>query len=412
MLQPKHFPVADNARSGVLDVLRGFALLGICIANAGYFSMYIFQKPEHIAAFSTAAIDRWLKYFNTALIDGKFYSLFSLLFGIGFAIIFFQKNEGSTKGLLFFYRRIFFLAIFGLAHSFLLWDGDILFFYAITGAVLPLFRKCSNKTLIISSIILLASPLLFDLAKVLTDGKWNISHPFAMAGIYYDNKAGITEDNIPTWVIAHKNYKGILLWNRSGFWWGWQHRMDTNRLPKVLAMFILGLCVGRAKLYERIEQNKTLLKKISIWCLVTGFCSGLGYTYFDDDNISLPAPGGLWDTLFYCLNVAPLSVGYASTAILWYHRSPSKFSWLQPIGRMALTNYIAQSVFGIILYYGIGFGLGGNKGLAFFIPVAILIFLVQVLYSHYWMRYFNYGPLEWLWRQLSYGKRLPIKKHI
>lgn len=184
MLHPKQLPLADDSRAGILDALRGFALLGICIANAGYFSMYVFQKPEYTAAFTTAPVDHWLQYFNTAFIDGKFYSLFSLLFGIGFAIIFFQKNDGKNKRLLFFYRRLIFLALFGLAHTFLLWDGDILFFYAITGTLLPLFIKCSNKTLIVLSIILLASPILFDIVKVLTEGKWNISHPFAIAGIY------------------------------------------------------------------------------------------------------------------------------------------------------------------------------------------------------------------------------------
>lgn len=410
MLHPKQLPLADDSRAGILDALRGFALLGICIANAGYFSMYVFQKPEYTAAFTTAPVDHWLQYFNTAFIDGKFYSLFSLLFGIGFAIIFFQKNDGKNKRLLFFYRRLIFLALFGLAHTFLLWDGDILFFYAITGTLLPLFIKCSNKTLIVLSIILLASPILFDIVKVLTEGKWNISHPFAIAGIYYDNKAGIKEEDIPTWVITHKKYKDLFLWNRSGFWWTWQYRMDTNRLPKVLAMFLLGVYVGKLNFYRHLDQYRTLLKKIRFWCMLIGILSGLGYAYFKYDNIILPAAGGLWDTLFYSLNVAPLSIGYASTIALWYHNNPSKFNWLCPPGRMALTNYITQTVFGVFLYYGIGFGLGGNKGPVFFMPVAILFFLVQVIYSRWWLHYFNYGPLEWLWRQLTYAKRLPIRK--
>lgn len=93
-------PVRTHAkeRAAILDILRGFALLGICLANAGYFSLYIFQKQEHKSLFATAAADRWLTYIHFALIDGKFYSLFSLLFGIGFAIIFFQKKRRYVKG--------------------------------------------------------------------------------------------------------------------------------------------------------------------------------------------------------------------------------------------------------------------------------------------------------------------------
>ena len=107
-------PVHTNQRADILDVLRGFALLGICLANAGYFSLFIFQKPEQLALLPTAVADRWLKYFHFAFIEGKFYSLFSLLFGIGFAIIFFQKNGATKKGLFFFYRRLFFLMLSNL----------------------------------------------------------------------------------------------------------------------------------------------------------------------------------------------------------------------------------------------------------------------------------------------------------
>jgi uncharacterized protein len=96
---------------------------------------------------------------------------------------------------------------------------------------------------------------------------------------------------------------------------------------------------------------------------------------------------------------------------LWYNKKVQGFQWLQPVGRMALTNYIAQTIFGIAIYYGIGFGFGSNIGPAYFMPIALCIFAVQVLYSRLWMRYFNYGPLEWLWRQLTYGKRLQLLKN-
>jgi uncharacterized protein len=413
MLHSSTLPVDKTQRADILDILRGFALLGICLANAGYFSLHIFQKQEQLALLSTARINHWLTLAHFALIDGKFYSLFSLLFGIGFAIIFFQKNAGTKKGLYFFYRRLFFLMLFGLAHSLLLWDGDILFFYALVGALLPLFRNCSNKTLIVLCILLLSSPVLFDILKVVSNGKWNISRPFFELATAYDKKAGITDQNLPTWLITHDTYKDLMAWSRSGFWWSWQLRLDSNRIPKVLAMFLLGLCIGRIRLYERLTENRLLLRKVQLWSFVVGLPAGVAAAYFHSDGKELPSAAGLWDTIFYALNVAPLSIAYAATIALLYDRH-RWFKWLQPVGRMALTNYIGQTIFGIAVYYGIGLGFGSNIGPAYYMPIAICIFIVQVLYSHLWMRYFEYGPLEWLWRHLTYGKRLSMlkKSHV
>jgi uncharacterized protein len=399
-------------RAQILDILRGFALLGICIANAGYFSLYIFQKPEQLIILQTAPVDMWLKHFQNAFITGKFYSIFSLLFGIGFAIIFFQKNTETKKGLSFFYRRLFFLMLFGLIHSFLIWDGDILFFYALAGALLPLFRNSSDKKVITLFVLLLVSTLFIDMLKVVSDGRWNISKPFLDIAMHYDKKAGVTEENIPTWLIVNDSYKDLLAWNRSGFWWGWQLRMDSNRFLNVIAMFLLGLYIGRKKIYLHLSTFKPLLTRVKVWSLILGIPAGIIYAYFQTDGKSLPNAAGMWDSIFYELNVAPLSLGYATTIALWYnHNSKIRlFQWLQPVGRMALTNYLLQTIFGISIYYGIGAGFGSYIGPSIFMPVAVVIFIIQVIYSNIWFRYFQYGPMEWIWRQLTYWKQLPIRQ--
>lgn len=397
-------------RAGILDALRGFALLGICMASAGVLSLYIFKTLEQRAALSTAATDRYLAFFHYGFIEGKFYSLFSLLFGIGFAIIFYQKNGSSKKGMKFFYRRLFFLMLIGLAHSLYVWDGDILFFYALVGALLPLFRNMSNKALLSWVVLLLLSPIIFDLLKVFSQGKWNISSPVLRLAMNQDNKMGLTPDNLGTWLINNKSYEDLLNWSRSGFLWGWQLRLDSNRIPKVLAMFILGLYVGRNKIYSRISEYRNILRTVQKWAFAIGVPSAVLYVYFLIDNKSLPAPSGLWDTVFYTLNVGPLSIAYASTFALLYNRSPQLFRWLQPVGRMSLTNYVAQSVMGIAVYYGMGLGLGSYVGPSMFIPIAVTMFTFQVLYSALWMKYFDFGPLEWIWRQLTYGKLLKNRK--
>lgn len=409
---PKATPLLQEERADILDILRAFALLGICMANAAYFSLYIFQKKETMQAFSTATADRWLNWFHFAFIDGKFYSLFSLLFGIGFSIIFLRNKQAGRNGLTVFYRRLAILLLFGLCHSLLLWDGDILMFYALTGMLLPLFRNCTDKTLLIVATILLLSPLLFDLIKVMTAGRWNISRPFLLQALASDKKAGITDDNVDTWLMQHRSYKDILTWSRSGTWWNWQLRLDSNRIPKVLGMFILGLYVGRTRIYANLETYRSLLKKIQRWGFVLGIPAGVAHAWFEFDHQALPSPMGLFDTLSYALNVVPLSLAYAATITLWYmnKRSSSILQVIKPAGRMALTNYIMQTILGITIYYGIGLGLGARVGPVIFLPIAIVIFIIQVIYSNWWFRYFGYGPLEWIWRILTYGRWLPLKK--
>lgn len=411
---PQASPLQHEERADILDILRAFALLGICMANAGYFSLYIFQKPATMQAMPTATADRWLSWFHFAFIDGKFYSLFSLLFGIGFSIIFLRNKKTGRNGLTIFYRRLIILLLFGLCHSLLLWDGDILLFYALTGMLLPLFRNCSDKTLLMLATALLLSPLLFDLLKVITDGRWNISRPFLLQALATDKKGGITEDNLDSWLMQHRSYSDLLTWSRSGTWWSWQLRLDSNRLPKVLGMFILGLYAGRKEMYTNLEACRPLFRKIQRAGFAVGIPAGVAHAWFEFDHQALPAAMGLFDTLSYALNVVPLSLAYTTTIVLWYmNRRDSIFlQAIKPAGRMALTNYIMQSILGIAIYYGIGFGLGTRVGPAIFLPVAIAIFILQVTYSNWWLRHFSYGPLEWVWRMLTYGRRLRIKKRL
>ncbi len=407
---------ASNAlpdeRAGILDALRGFALLGILLANSAVFSLYIFNTPVQRESFFTAPVDGMLSFFGHAFIEGKFYSIFSLLFGIGFSIIFLRNKNKGKNGLLIFYRRLFILILFGLCHSFLLWDGDILFFYAVVGMLLPFFCNTSNKTLLWLFFILMLSPLLVDTLKIISNGKWNIANPFLEKAMAVDKRNGIEGFYPGNWLITHNSYEYLLKWSESGFWWSWQLRLDSNRIMKVFALFLLGLYVGRNQLYLKLEDIKPMLKKLQLWGLGIGIPAGLAFAWFESDKKSLPAFEGIWDTLMYALNVTPLAIGYVASITLWYlkGRFSKIWTWLQPVGRMALTNYIMQSVMGVFIYYGIGLGLGGRFGPALYMPIAFALFLLQVIYSNWWFTRFNYGPLEWIWRQLTYGKRLAFRK--
>lgn len=403
-------PIPQYERASILDVLRGFALLGTIITNSAVFSLYVFQAPETLKSFGTAPIDEVLNFLIHVFIEGKFYSIFSLLFGIGFSIIIARNMRKGKNALGIFYRRILILLILGLCHSFLIWDGDILFFYAVLGLILPLFRNLSNKKLLWLTGILLLSPLLFDLLKIISKGTWNLALPFLFKALALSKEYGIEDPYPGNWLIEYNTYSDLLKWTDSGFWYGWFLRMDGNRVVKVLAMFLLGLYLGRNQFYLQLQKHKTTLIMVQKLGLGIGIPAGIAMAWFAGDGKYLPEPAGILDTLFYALNVAPLALAYIATLALWY--SKGKFqkvlATLQPVGRMALTNYVMQSLLGILIYYGLGFGLGGKFGPAGYIPIALIVFIFQLVFSHWWLSYLDYGPLEWIWRQLTYWKRLPI----
>ena len=234
------------------------------MANYPALALYVFQKPEVKATMSTAANDNWLPYLHFALFDGKIYSLFPFLFGIGFSIILLKKGKNGTSRLPLFYRRLLALTVIGLAHALRLWEGDILFLYALIGLLLPLFRNVKDKTLIITRAVLIVSPVLLNLFRGLTDNKYNPANFFERktieTGLYY----GIAEDNFRNWHAVHTDYSSLFNANRANFFRWWEGLLSSNRLPKVPGMFLLGFYVGRKMIYARLEENKSLLKKYSV----------------------------------------------------------------------------------------------------------------------------------------------------
>lgn len=405
-------PVAGTDRALILDVLRGFAVLGIFIANSEAFSLNMFATDTFSQSLPTVTIDGYVKKFIILFIDGKFYSLFSLLFGIGFSIILERNISSGRNPLVVFYRRLTILALLGLGHLLLLWPGDILFLYALIGMVLPLFRNFSNKLLLITSVVLILSPLAFDAVKVLTEGVFNPGYPLMQQALRLDELNGITEVNYRTFLIDNPTYQAVLNWNQGGFFWRFEGILSSNRIPKVLAMFLIGYVVGRQKIYLHPEKYTDLFKKIRLWGLIIGIPSGIAMIYFHDDKIYLPKAGGLFDTLCYALNVIPLSLVYATTFGLWWIDpvKQKRLGFLAPVGRMALTNYIFQTLCGVFIYYGIGFALALKFGPFYYSLIAIGIFGFQIFASTIWLRYFRFGPLEWIWRILTYGKVIPILK--
>ena len=165
-------------------------------------------------------------------------------------------------------------------------------------------------------------------------------------------------------------------------------------------------------IYAQLENYISLFKKLRRWGFIIGIPAALACTGFEVLGKRIPNPMGLAHTFFYAISVVPLSLAYMSVICLrWINKKGnSRLKYLAPVGRMALTNYLMQTILGITIYYGVGFNLGGHIGPAIFIPIGLAVYSLQIVYSNWWLKHFNYGPMEWVWRQLTYWKKLPLKK--
>lgn len=391
----------------ILDALRGLALFGICLANFPEFSLYTFLPERVTAAMPTAGIDTIIKYLQYIFIDGKFYTIFSLLFGIGFSIILSNAARNNRNGIKIFYRRMSILLLIGLFHLICLWAGDILILYAFMGFFLPFFRNVPDKKLLLYSVLLLLFPIAIDASVELFN--LNPAAPAIAATQYFHGQFGITEENFPVWLAESQNYLDILKFNIAGSFIRLQEFIEGNRAFKVLGLFLLGLYIGRKGMYAKLQENKNLLRKVRTLGFILGFPTSLIYAW----SAMNAKPFGLtFHSFVYAVSVVPLSFAYISLICLWYIQNKERkiFRIFAAPGRMALTNYLMQSVFGMIIFYGIGFELGAKTGLIYVELIAGAVFGIQIIYSYIWLHYNRFGPLEWGWRMLTYGNRLKLKR--
>lgn len=407
---PLSSPIQTSERAQVLDVLRGLALIGIFLNNIYAFSGYGFLEEAQQQKFATYPADHIADFLQIILVEGKFYTLFSLLFGIGFSIFLRRGEQKGRNTTALYYRRLMVLLLIGAAHLFLLWEGDILLLYALLGFMLPLFRNCTNRTLLIWAAALILSPVVIDLAKL-----WLQASPAQFLqpiGVAIDTKNGITEQNWRSFLFTENSgWKEWRAWQESGWALRFHYLLDSNRLPKVLGVFLLGFYAGRKMIYARLADHKPLLKKTMLWGYVVGIPFSIAMAYFErDERAVFTSAWGMADTVAYALGVVPLALAYAATIGLLYGKYQASLNFFAPAGRMALTTYLSQTLIGILLFYNIGLGLGQQFGLLYLFCLAIAVYTLQAFFSRWWLSRFEYGPVEWIWRQLTYGKRLPLQR--
>lgn len=397
-----------------MDVLRGFALFGILVINLGGLSFYWMLSAAQKAQLPTGSIDPVANFLRHLVFEGKFWTLFSLLFGIGFAVQLVRAERRPGAFLPLFRRRLLVLAAIGAVHMSLVWDGDILFLYAMMGFLLLPFRGRSDRALLAWAAGLTLLPVLLQAAVAASGGTLDPGGPFKELARRIDASFGHGPDTAWPALLREGGWRAHLEYVIPGAPYRIADLLSSHRLPKVLAMFLVGYVAGRRLMSDGIEPYRTLLRRVLMWGLAIGVPLNVAMTYFTTHDLAWkPTAAGVLHAVTYALGVAPLAFAYAAGIVLLYlaPRWRRRLEVIGPVGRMALTNYLLQSIVGILLFYGIGLGLGGRVGPALWFPIALGVFALQVALSHWWLARFRFGPMEWVWRSLTYGVRQPMRVH-
>ncbi|WP_163778069.1 DUF418 domain-containing protein [Myxococcus vastator] len=414
-------PVEAGERLELLDALRGFALFGILISNVQmWFSGRVFLPREQAEASiaNASLLDTVTRYAFEVLVSGKFITLFAFLFGLGFAV---QLGRAEARGGGFvplYARRLAVLLVLGVLHLFLLWYGDILSSYALMGFALLLLRRRSDRTLlIIAAVLVLLWPvltnLLFRLPQLLAESPE--AGAAAMAAAREKSTAlhtrMLTAITGGSWWEVTKTSAGFY---RDGFF-----MMMLAGLLTCLGRFALGLWAGRRGIFQDVPAHLGFFRRLLGWGLVAavvGSAPGLVVTVLMQNKVLTPETMPMWLPLV----LAPLrnlaQVGLAGVYVAGITLLFQRATWqralglLAPAGRMALTNYLSQTVISLLIFYGYGLGQAGKRGPFACVVICVGVFGVQALWSHLWLSRFRFGPVEWAWRSLTYGKAQPMRR--
>lgn len=403
-----HRPVAADARLHVLDVLRGLSLFGILQANVLVFSGLLFMAL--VGDLTLTPLDKAVGFVIEVLVHGKFYSLFSMLFGIGFHVFLSRAGTRGGPAKPLFRRRLWLLLAAGFLHATLLWSGDILMLYAMVGFALIPFHGLPSRTQLAWVVGLLAVPVI---AYALMWGA-GIPDPFAPPPVDPAGPAPGAAGGFDPLAFMMAGFQGgyldVLQANLVSLVGRWMDLIITLRPPKVLAMFVLGLWIGQQGIVRDLDAHAGLLRRVAAWGLVLGIPLNVaGAWLVEDATPYLPGSAlGMTEVLIGAVGIPLLALGYAA-GIALLMRSPAAARVLMtfaPVGRMALTNYLLQSVICMFVFYGFGLGLYAQVGTAAASGIALLVFAIQVPVSRWWLNRYQYGPAEWAWRRMTY--RVPM----
>lgn len=388
-------PARDRIQA--LDVLRGVAVAGILFANVIVFFGLVFLPAERAAAFPTAAADSVARLLERGFVEGKFYSIFSLLFGIGFGL---QLARAGEAALPRFKRRLRILLAIGAMHAVLIWAGDILMLYALLGLMMPWFARKTDRELLRWTVILLAIPTVLYVVAL---AGWILVGP---APAQTPSGATMPAEFLAIFeAVGTGGVKDAFVGNLVLLAGRWADLFFTARFPKVLGMFVLGLWTVRTGLALRLSDHRPMLVRWSLLGWGVGLPANLIAAWALDRWPYLPPTGGsLLGVAMQGVGVPMLALGYAATVGLLVVDGRRVVNGFAPVGRMALSNYLMHSIICVVLSYGFGLGLWWRIGASTAMAIAAAIVVVQIPLSAWWLSRFRFGPVEWIWRRLTYGR--------
>ncbi|HEX2081840.1 MAG TPA: DUF418 domain-containing protein, partial [Longimicrobium sp.] len=345
-------------------------------------------------------LDSAVFHIVTIFVNGKAIAVLSFLFGLGFAVQV-RRAEGRRTAVAPLYgRRMFVLLAIGLTHA-LLWYGDILAVYALLGFALLLFHHAGDRTLLAWAAVLLAAvPLAFGVYSVLQGPPalrtGQAAYGAAMlAAIRSGDAARIVPANVQMLADTYLSRVGLMVF------------------AQLLGLFLLGLWAGRRRLPERVAVHRAAFRRVAVWGAAVAIPASLVLEVVRTVPGLRAAAAAPWPslglTVLRMLAVVPLAAAYVSLVMLLMEnvRWRRRLAVFAPVGRMALTNYLAQTVICVLIFYG--GGLVGRIGPAGAVGIALVVFTAQLAWSPWWLARFRFGPAEWLWRSLTYGCSQPMR---
>jgi uncharacterized protein len=400
-------PVAQSERIDSLDILRGFALLGILVMNIMAFAMPFSAYFNPTAFGNLTGANYWVWFFSHLLFDQKFMTIFSMLFGAGIVIFSTRAAERGRSAAAMHYRRTFWLLVIGAMHAYLLWYGDILVLYALCAFIIYPARRLSPKWLVTIAVFFLAIGSAISVMGGLTMHLWppeavaEITEVWAPGPAKIQNEiaayTGSWADQLPHRVEASLDFHtgvflkwgfwragGLMLLGMALFKWGVFSARRSRRT--YLTMVIAGALAGLVLIFAGIQRNQA-----AQWDLRYSFFLGVQFNY--------------WGSLL-------LSTAYVGLLMLFCQSAAGGWlkQGLRAVGQMAFTNYLMHTLICITIFYGPGFGLFGQVNRVGQVSIVFAVWVAQLLYSPLWLRHFNFGPFEWVWRSLTYWRLQPMRR--
>jgi len=379
-------PTSPAERIDAIDVLRGIALFGVMAMNVvtefrvSIFERFLFHKP------TASPIDSAVETILMLAVDLKAFALFSLLFGAGLAIQF-ERLANSERRTLLLVRRLAVLLAFGLIHLCLIWNGDILTEYALAGLIVLPF--------------LFGPRWLLAVAALTSLGLYLAMQAFPPIGLF-PSAAAIAQDVMDAnRIYATGGFLDVLAFRLREI--SLFVPLHAFMFPRTIGLFLLGAFAWRTGILRNPPPH--------LLFTVAAACTGLGAALVLCHAGGFIA-GGRIGVLAEPLGTILLALGYAAAIIGLANLQSGKMllGWAAPLGRMAFTNYLAQSVIFGWIFYGYGLGLFGRVGVANALAIGVAVYVGQVLFSSWWLGRYRYGPVEWLWRTLMYGAAQPMSR--